>query len=269
MSLHDEYARLTPYELLFADDATARELVSALDEESAGRGADPDSLHAFVTMGVVTDFIRQVEGEGAPPESIHQYGALAFHALHFHRSDRPLYLLTAHAARYLVEGVGGSEPVPPAPAGYLQLPQHLFWLDDGSGTPQSVDGIFWKTTEGAGRLDVLLVTGVRADRTGLGVVPLPEAPLSDAPGWLELDARGDGTDYANSMPGADLDALYLFATSGEVFKLLARFFAYASAVPGALVGVDAVDSDGEPDPSGGAAGPEPSRLDFTRVTLEG
>ena len=35
------------------------------------------------------------------------------------------------------------------------------------------------------------------------------------------------------MPGAELDALYLFATSGEVFKLLARFFAYVNALPGA------------------------------------
>jgi hypothetical protein len=265
MSLHDAYARFTPFELLFSEVSDAESLAVAVQEEAEGRGADVDQPHAFVTMGAVTDFIRRIQGEHAPPEAIHQYGALAFHALHFHRAGHPLYLLTTHAARFLVEGAGGADPRPPAPAGYLQLPQHLFWLDDGSGTPQSVDGIFWRATPSRS-LHALLVTGLRADGSGAGVVPLPEAPLGDAASWLDLDARGDGSDFSNPMPGAELDALYLFATSGEVFKLLARFFAYTAAVPGAL------DAGGAPSEGGageGAGAPEISALPFVRVTLEG
>jgi len=265
MPLHDEYARVTPFELLFATPEEAETFSDSVDEEAEGRGADIEVPHAFVTMGVVTDFIRRLEGGDVPAEAIHQYGALAFHALHFSRAGLPLFLLGTHAARYLVEGRGGDEAVPHEPAGYLQLPQHLFWLDDGSGSPQSVDGIFWKTTA-TGLLHTLLVTGMRPDRSGLAVVPLPEAPIEDAPKWLDLDARGDGSDFANAMPGAELDALYLFSTSGEVLKLLARFFAYVRAVPEALVPVDAaiaVEEAGEP------AGPEPSSLSSVRVILHG
>jgi len=265
MPLHDEYTRVTPFELLFATPHEAGTFSASVAEESEGRGADIDAPHAFVTMGVVTDFIRRIEGEDAPPEAIHQYGALAFHALHFSRAGLPLYLLSTHAARYLVEGRGGDDPAPLSPAGYLQLPQHLFWLNDGSDTPQSVDGIFWKTTA-SGFVHTLLATGMRSDRGGLGVVPLPEAPLADATGWLDVDARGDGSDFHNAMPGAEIDALYLFSTSGEVLKLLARFFAYVRAVPEALV-----EGELSPpvDPAAGSDGPEASTLSSKRVILHG
>lgn len=273
MSLHDAYARLTPYELLFEDEQAAADLAAAVEEESAGRGADPEVLHAFLTMGAVTDFVRRVDGDEASADAIHRYGPLAYHALHFHRAGRPLYLLGTHAARYLVGGPGGTDARPPHSSGYLQLPQHLFWLDDGSGTPQSLDGLFWTTTAG-GRLHGLLVSGVRPDRSGLAIVLLPDAPLEEADSWLELDARGDGSDFANPMPGAELDLLYLISTSGEAFKLMARFFAYAAAAPEALVAVDSAPTGAEDgaavreDADGPGGGPEPSRLAHTRVTLE-
>ena len=265
MPLHDEYTRVTPFELLFATPDEAGTFSASVAEESEGRGADIDAPHAFVTMGVVTDFIRRIEGDDAPPEAIHQYGALAFHALHFSRAGLPLYLLSTHAARFLVEGRGGDDPAPVSPAGYLQLPQHLFWMNDGSETPQSVDGLFWKTTA-SGFLHTLLVTGMRSDRGGVGVVPLPEAPLADANGWLDVDARGDGSDFHNAMPGAEIDALYLFSTSGEVLKLLARFFAYVRTVPAALV-EGAVSPRVEPADS--SDGPEASILSSKRVILHG
>lgn len=258
MSLHDAYARLTPFELLFRSPEDAEALAGAVAEEAEGRGVDASEPHAFVTMGAVTAFIRGIQGEAAPSESIHQYGALAWHALHFARSGFPLYLLGTHAARYLVEGSPPGAATVPGASGYLQLPQHLFWTEVASGVPESVDGIFWNVT-GPDALHALVVTGLRPDRSALGVVPLPRAPASAAASWVAIDARGDGSDFANSMPGSDLDVLYAFRTSGEIFKLLARFFAYATAVPEALV------------PEGAATGeaPEPSALPFVRVTLTG
>jgi len=81
-----------------------------------------------------------------------------------------------------------------------------------------------------------------------------------------VDARGDGSDFHNAMPGAEIDALYLFSTSGEVLKLLARFFAYARAVPEALV-----EGELSPpvDPAAGSDGPEASTLSSKRVILHG
>lgn len=269
MSLHDAYARVTPYELLFRDRGNADALVAAVEEEEAGRGADPGDPHAFVTMGAVGAFVRELEGPDAPPGSIHHYGALVFHGFHFTRADCPLFVLSTHVARYLVDGApeGGAVP-PPAPAGYLQLPQHLFWAEAGSDVPESVDGIFWSVSA-AGLLHSLMVTGLRSDRPGLGVIPMPEAPLNEADSWLDADVRGDGTDFVSVMPGSDLDRLYSFTAAGETLKLLARFFAYLRAVPGGLERV-------EPDPdasvvlesSSAARGPEPSVLPFTRVRLD-
>jgi hypothetical protein len=261
MSLHDAYARTTPVELLFPDAEEAASLSSRIAEEAAGRGTDDGDPDAFLTMGVVTDFVRGIEGAEAPADAIHRYGALVFHAVHFTRAGGPLYLLTTHAARYLVEGSAGDDPSPSSTAGYLQLPQHLFWLQEGSTVPESVDGVFW--TVCGDRLHAMLVASVRSDRTGLRVIPLPAAPLGEAPAWLDVDARGDGSDFANTMPGAELDALYALETSGEVFKLLARVFAYLRAVPGAAV-------PGECGPDAGADGaPTPSRLPCTRVILAG
>jgi hypothetical protein len=179
MSLHDEYARLTPFELLFRTPEDAEALAGAVAEEAAGRGADVEEPHAFVTMGVVTAFIREIQGAEAPPESIHPYGALAWHALGFARAGHPLYLLGTHAARFLVEGSAGDAAAAPTESGYLQLPQHLFWTDGASGAPESVDGIFWNVT-GSDALHALMVTGLRQDRSALGVVPLPRAPASEA-----------------------------------------------------------------------------------------
>jgi hypothetical protein len=258
MSLHDAYARLTPFELLFREPAGAETLARAVADEAEGRGADVEEPHAFVTMGAVAAFVREIQGEAAPSDSIHSYGALAWHALHFADAGFPLFLLGTHAARYLVEGRPGDAAEAPTPSGYLQFPQHLFWSEGVSGVPESVDGIFWNVT-GSDALHVLLVTGLRQDRSALGVVPLPRAPASDAPTWIDIDARGDGSYFSNEMPGSELDALYALRTSGEVFKLLARFFAYAAAAPSALVA-------GE---GGTGEEPEPSSLPFTRVTLTG
>lgn len=282
MSLHDEYARLTPYELAFRSREAAEELVAAVAEESTGRGADPGDLHAFLTMGAVDEFARRLEGSDSSEGALVRFGVLAFHGLHFTRAGCPLFLLGIHAARYLVDGAPDGAPAPLEPAGYLQLPQHLVWADAGDGVPESVDGVFWTVTS-SGSLHTMLVTGVRPDRAGLGVVPLPEAPLVEAGSWLEIDARGDGTDFSSTIPGSELDGLYQLTTSGEVLKLLARFFAYAASVPDALEpGRSDAGSEGADVTLSRSAGseercntevrsteamPQPSSLPFTRVSL--
>jgi hypothetical protein len=259
MSLHDAYARRTPFELAFRDTATAETLIREIEAEVEGRGADPRNPHAFVTMGSVERFVRGLEGPDAPPGAIHTYGALAFHGVHFARADYPLFLLSTHAARYLVGGAPEGRPEFPSPAGYLQLPQHLFWTRRGADAPESVDGVFW-TGHGGETLHSLLVSGMRPDRAGVSVTPLPEAPLADATTWMNVDVRGAEGDFASDLPGGEIDGLYGVSTTGEVLKLLARFFAYLHAVPEAL-------SPSASGPETSEDGPEPSSLPFRRVRL--
>jgi hypothetical protein len=258
MTLHDAYARLTPFEVLFRNAEEAGVLAAAVAEEAEGRGVDIDDPHAFATLGTVAAFIGEVQGDALRPETRHGYGVLAWHALRFARAGLPLYLLGTPAARLLVGEGSGEVAPPPSPSGYLQLPQHLFWSEGPAVAPESVDGVFWSVTARA-ELHVLMVTGMRPDRSSLGVIPLPRAPAEEASSWIGLDARGDGSDFSSSMPGSELAALYAFRTSGEVLKLLARWFAYASMVPSALV----------TEPAFEGVSPVASTFPFTRVTLPG
>ena len=274
MALHDTYARRTPFELTFPDRERAEKLAHEVALEAEARGVDAGYPTMFATLGSVGAFLTELSEPGAEPDAMHQYAMLAFHGVHFVRAGFPVYLLGAGATRRLVSGTpeeGASEKgapergaSPPAAAGYLQLPQHLFWVeaDDGQ-VPESVDGIFWTATPD-GVLHALLVTGVRPDRPGLGVVPLPEAPLADADQWLAAEVRGEGEgrDFESSIPGAGLDALYGIRTAGEALKLLAGFFALSGSTPGSIEAC-------EPASGAGPEGPPPSAFPFKRVDVDG
>ena len=265
MSLHDDYARVTPFEIVFRTDEEVEALARAVAEEAAGRGVDPTDLGGFLTLGSVEAFVRNTAEADPDPTLLHRYGPLVYHSVRFGEGGRELYLLTSHAARYLVEGSPGGEPGAPSNAGYLQLPQHLFWTRAAADAPESIDGVFWSVTPG-GYVHFLLITGLRPDRPGVGVVPLPEAPVADAPRWVDLEAREAGPDFSTDLPGADIDGLYEIRSAGEAFKLMARFFAYVGGVPAAVERRGgATEPDG--DSSSALAAPAPSRLDFARVTL--
>jgi hypothetical protein len=88
---------------------------------------------------------------------------------------------------------------------------------------------------------------------------VPEAPAAEAGEWLGTVVRESAPDFSSELPGSELDGLYAVEAVGEVLKLLARFFAYVSAVPDALEHVDVpVARDGVP---------SPSALSHVRVTL--
>ncbi len=153
------------------------------------------------------------------------------------RAGRPVHLVDVHVARFLVGGPPTAEAVgdPPTPAGYAQLPRHLFWVGGGGGddAAEPVDGFFW-TVSGDGTLHLLLATGIREGRPGLGVVPLPEAPWAEADTWMAASVREAGDDFATTLPGGELEGLYSLTAAGEVLKLAARLFAYERAVPEAV-----------------------------------
>ncbi|MEX2048423.1 MAG: hypothetical protein WEB90_02480 [Gemmatimonadota bacterium] len=264
MSLHDAYARLTPFEVAFPDQEALRELLAAVTAEATERGLDVTDLESFMRLTAGGDFVRGLRAADAPPETLVPFSALLFHALHFLRADRPLFLLDTEAVRRLVADAPGGAPEPPAPAGYLQLPQHLVWMGGGEGgQPESLDGLFWTVSEG-GRLLVLAITGLRPDRPGFGTVALPEAPLADAASWLDAPVRREGDDFATTLPGGELDALIGVEVAGELLKLLARFFAHVSAAeatPTVPRVPQRAPGNGTPE------GPRASALPYARVTL--
>ncbi len=257
MSLHDAFARTTPFEVAFPDRERFDALVASVADEAAERGADPAVPDAFVAFASVGAFLGEMHGEDAPRVALLQLGALTFHAVHFVRAGCPLFLLETTASRHLVAAAPLGSPVPPAQAGYVQLPQHLFWTSGvEGGAPESLDGMFW-TASREGRLHVLPIVGLRPDRPGFGALSLPDAPLAHAERWMHATMRERGGDYASALPGADLDGLYAIESAGEVLKLLARFFAYVGAIASVL---ETAESTAE-----GASGPRPSALPFTRV----
>jgi hypothetical protein len=267
MALHDSYARVTPFELTFSDPARAGELAEAVLEEAEARGVPADDPGAFINLGTVGSFLRELRAADAPPEAIHDYGLLVYHAVHFQEAGRPLLLVSTHVARYLTGGSMGDEAPPlPAPAGYVQLPRHLFWVGGGDGGPaEAVDGFFW-TLDGRGILRVLLATGLRDDRPGLAAVSVPEAPWADAGSWLDADVRGEGRqDFATTLPGGELEGLYSFTAAGEVLKLAARVFAYVHRHPGAVEDADGTSLSAADRAPGE---PAPTSLPYRKVVLQ-
>ena len=257
MSLHDEYARLTPFEIAFPDRERFHALVESVGVEAERRSIDPTLLDVFAALEAVGSFLAELHGEEVPRVDLLEHAALAYHAVHFVRAGGPLFLLETAASRSLVAEAPRGRPVPPANAGYVQLPQHLFWTAGAAdAAPESVDGLFWTATA-EGRLHVLPVVGLRPDRPGFGALTLPDAPLAHAEQWMHANVRERGPDYASGLPGADLDSLYAFEAAGEVLKLLARFFAYVATTPSAL--------ESPAPPSSLPGGPRASALPYTRV----
>lgn len=275
-----EGARLTPYELAVPGRRFVEERFPEVRDEVEEGGSDSTDPRSFINLGAVGRILQEVRGEQDDPELIQQHGYLIFHAYHFWRAGEPLYLLEPGVARLLVEGEPeeAEAPRPPSAAGYLQLPRHLFWSwpdpGDEEAPAEPLDGIFWTTATG-GMIWTLAALGVRADRPGLSVFPLPAVPLAEAASWVRARVREEGEDFASTLPGAELDQLYSVETAGEVFKLMGRAFWYVETFP------EAVEGPLDPPPAEEAEGPAPegeeespagrvvpSRLRFRRVTLQ-
>ena len=263
MPIHDAWARRTPYELAFPSVGWARDAFTAVREEGEARGVDVRDPDLFVLLGSVGRMFQELRPDEGDPERIQPLGLLLFHAYHFWADGEPLLLVGTAAARSLVEERPPEpvEPAPPGRAGYVQLPQHLFWMDaEGGGTPESVDGFFW-AAPGPGRLvHVLLAAGLRPDRPGFSVVPLPPASLGGAEAWA-VESGDRGTDFLSRLPGAELERLYRLATPAEVLRLVSRLFVRL-AEDGAEVGGGA-PGGGPPEPEG--AGPPTTALPYRRL----
>ena len=228
MSVHDAYARLTPYELLLPDPEFPERCFGAIAGEAEERGIDPGNPAAFVMLGAVGGALAELREEDATPESAHDHAGILFFAYHFWRAGGTVALARRGTVRELLEegrGEAGDGEADGAAdlagrAGYVQLPLHLVWIESPDAPPESMDGFFW-FGDGRAALHLAVVAGMRRDRPGFAVVTVPPQPLAALPGWASGPARESGGDFSISLPGADLDGLVGVRTPAEIFKLAA------------------------------------------------
>jgi len=261
MALHDTYARITPYELLLPEEDFADRRFPPIQKEAEERKVSLADPERFVLLGEVGAILRNIRGEEEDPQSIHQTGMLLFHAYHFWDQGHSFFHVATEVVRYLVEsgpGSGAWNAALPGPAGYVQLPQHLVWVPGAEdSTPESVDGFFWSAPDGE-NITLLIVMGLRRDRPGFGVVPLPTLPLSAAGEWAGTQVRSEGEDFRSSIPGAEHENLYSVVAGAEAVKLAMLLFRYLDEVPGSVSESPKGEEDG---------GPRSSALDARRVIL--
>ncbi|HUE77155.1 MAG TPA: hypothetical protein VMM83_04370 [Longimicrobiales bacterium] len=266
MSQDPEQPRLTPYELVFGADDMDDTLFPPIAEEAAARDValhDPDN---FLFLTSVGKLLRGVAGEQVAGETMRQYGRLLYHAFHFWRHGRNLLVLDPAAARALVDSPPAIDDwslATPSPAGYLQLPRHLFWAAPAVGMrPEPADGFFWtfhddSTAEPS--LHVLLALGLRPDRPGVSVIPA-EGVLDDVAHWANVAGReGGAADFESTMPGGELDRLYSLETTAEVLKLASLCFWHISAHPETLGAREQADPAADPG--------DPKRLPYSTLSF--
>ena len=254
MSVHDAYARLTPYELLLPDPEFPERCFGAIASEAEERGVDPGNPAAFVMLGSVGGALGELREEDAAPELAHDHAGILFFAYHFWRAGGTVALARRGTVRELLEGrrgeagegagaavggavgSGGARPRVPEDglleketdwaanlarrAGYVQLPRHMVWVESPDDPPESMDGFFWYGDRRAA-LHLAVVAGMRRDRPGFVAVTVPPQPLAELPGWAAGPARESGGDFSTSLPGSELDDLVGVRTPAEIFKLAA------------------------------------------------
>ena len=214
---------------------------NAIAREADAAGALNDPARFMISQkvgGLLRDYMNE-----APSPNVAAFGPLLYHAYQYRLFGRKVLRVDEALLRELLADrapIGDWDMVPPAPAGYLQLPRNLVWsriVEDAHAEP--VDGIFWAmagrndpATPPFPRLNALVILGV-----------LPGSPRFQRDSCVERNTgrfagalgrhyvASDGRDFDNVLPGGEYQQLFALVTHGEVLKLISRVFRYAAAHP--------------------------------------
>lgn len=216
-------ARIKPFELVFGRSGLAEAHFPRIAEALTHTVGRLDR-EQFLVLGAVGELMGELAPDSA--EGTAQIGLLTYHAfLHWQQGVQERELDEVALRDLLArERIGEWRFEPPSPAGYLQLPRHLLWVAGTGGQPaEPVDGFFWVAGDPqVDAIDLLLVLGVHEQRPGITVIELSSGPLPENGHWGDMQAREEGADFGNVLPGGE--RLYGLSTAGEVLKLASRVF---------------------------------------------
>ena len=235
--------RPLPYDLAFADPAFEQTHFPAIREQAETYGTDTADPAQLLQLRGAADVLRTILSDG-DASAVASFGPLLFQGYHYWRFGKNVISLDAPVLRPLLGDelqIGAWQMVPPHGAGYLQLPRNLVWAKIAEdSTPEAIDGLFW-TMVGTGdplvppfaRLDLLLILGLVANRPGFSVVEVSTPMGSDPQGhWGDVKVReNEQLDFANVLPGGELQSLHAIETIGEALKLASRVFWHLSQHP--------------------------------------
>lgn len=231
MNESSDTPRVSPYQLIFGP--------AVFDAERFERVREQADAHNAVTQDEL--FMLPAAGELlhelAPPEggkdTVAQVRALLFSAYQYWRHGRRTYSVTQPLLEEVIApgAALAAPPEPPSEAGYVQLPRNIVWARvSEEAPPEPVDGFFWSApAAGDGgsveRLDLLFALGLRPGRPGLSLFDVSLDAAAQLTDWANVDVRPDGEDFANVLPGGELQGYRAVTTGAEALKLAARCFA--------------------------------------------
>lgn len=228
-------ARSHPYDLVFASDELEGTAFPAIRAEAEARGVDPGDREALLLLEGMGELMRGLLPPDASAPAFAQFSAIAYHAYHYWLAGKQTQLVGDDALRRLLDPatrIGSWDMVPPAPAGYTQLPRNLLFARVEADAPaEGVDG-FFHVMRGVNdpavppfaRLDVLLVLGLVPNRAGFSIVEVSTDVTAEAAGHFgDVQAREQGNDFENILPGGE-GRLYAVTNTLEVLKLVSRVF---------------------------------------------
>lgn len=215
--------RATPYELIFGAPVFDESQFEAVREQVDVHGAA--SAGELLLLPAAGELLRAlVPGEGGQ-ETIAHVGALLFSAFRFWRHGLHVYRMPEWMVRELLTGSApAASAAPPGPAGYVQLPRNVIWASIAEGVaPEPVDGFFWSAPDPAGaeRLDLLFALGVRPGRPGISLFDVSLETVQQLDAWKSVRVRPEGEDFANVLPGGELQDYHSIVTGAEALKLAA------------------------------------------------
>jgi hypothetical protein len=213
--------RSHPYDLVFNDELEARlDTIAAEAVERDVDPGDPDRLSMLLSSG---ELLRELLAEEAPAEVIQQIGRLVFYSFHFRAAGKQTFEIAEDVLRELLSTglVAGPEHVePPAPAGYVALPRNRVWsriTEDAHA--EAIDGFFFVGDQ------ILFILGLMPGRPGFSIMEVSAARASEeTTSVANLKARGEGEDFANVLPGGELQGHFAITNTAEAVKLAARCF---------------------------------------------
>ena len=245
----DQKWRPTPYELVFDVPAFQDDFFPRIAAQEKEFGVVSDTT-SFLRLDAAQELLEAVLPEdvtgpaaapgrapsGASAFVVDRYAALLFTAYRFWQAGGPVHVFDEALTRALLSAPPHVQAwsLERAPAsGYVQLPRNLVWsVVEEREPPEPVDGFFWARTGGeAPSLIVVLALGVRADRPGFSVLDAA-APLPPA-GHFAGD-EGAADDFANFLPGGELQQLHGVRTPAEALRMASLCLWYMSVHPAAV-----------------------------------